>query len=115
MSCVKNEYSIAWNFGPKSKNKKRVLDLLNQMKKEIPNLKWIVKRKNNNTESNFLLLDSSLATNNLKWEPVLNFEETVNLTINWYKIFYENKKSIHVAQLNEYFKLATKRKASWIK
>ena len=45
-------------------------------------------------ESKFLYLNINKAKKELKWKPKLNFNETIRLTVDWYKNFLINKKNI---------------------
>ena len=45
---------------------------------------------NNPHEAGLLKLDITKATTELNWKPVLNAQTAVELTINWYKNFYNN-------------------------
>ena len=76
-----------FNFGPESKQNKNVLDLVKEIKKNWKNVKWKIKRnkKFNNKESKLLKLNSNKAKKLLKWNSVLNFKQSINFTVNWYK------------------------------
>ena len=64
--------------------------------------------KNNNFyESRLLQLDNKKAKKLLNWSSKLSFDETVNLVVEWYKQFKNNKKKIFDTsqkQINFYFK-----------
>jgi len=49
----------------------------------------------------------------LNWQPLLEFEETIKMTVEWYREFYQNNnKSMHIfslSQIDEYTKLAISR------
>ncbi len=82
----------AFNFGPNQNNSKSVLSIIKQIKK-----KWKIKIKKSNLkfkESKLLSLNCTKAKKILKWEPVLDFEDTVNLTIDWYDKFYNKPSEI---------------------
>ena len=49
------------------------------------NKKIIKLKKIKFNESGFLRLNSQKANNELKWYPKLNFNETIRLTVDWYK------------------------------
>ena len=55
-------------------------------------------------EAGFLYLDSSLSRNVLNWKPLLDLENTLKITIDWYK---NHNKNIICSknQLYEYTKL----------
>ena len=80
-----------WNFGPNPSNCKTVLHVANK----IISL-WGVNKKINIVknkkfkESKFLILSSQKAKKELNWYPRLTFEETVKMTVDWYKLFFAN-------------------------
>ena len=68
-------------------------------------------------EAELLKLNCDKAHIKLQWQPTLHFEETVRMTVNWYRDYYENKsksmQDITIAQIEEYRHLANKRKIEW--
>ena len=82
-----------WNFGPNSSNYKNVLSLT----KEII-FNWNLKnkvikiKKKNFHESSILKLNNQKAQKELKWKPKLNFNQTIKLTVDWYKALKNNDK-----------------------
>jgi CDP-glucose 4,6-dehydratase len=83
----------AFNFGPNQNNSKNVLSIINQIKK-----KWKIKIKKSRLkfkESKLLSLNCTKAKKILKWSPVLDFEDTVNLTIDWYDKFNKQPNEIN--------------------
>ena len=84
-----------FNFGPRHQNNITVMTVIKKMKKFWKKVSWkIIKNKNNFYESKLLQLDCNKAKKKLFWKSVLSFEETISMTINWYKKYYENKKKI---------------------
>ena len=79
------EYSGAWNFGPKD-----TITVKGLVEEVID--KWgqgelsISEQSNQNLEANLLYLDISKALDELGWEPKLNIAESVNYTLDQYKI-----------------------------
>jgi len=102
----------AFNFGPKNKSNYSVNSVLFHAKKKWNNAKWINKKKPKSFgESSLLKLNSNKVKKALRWECVLNFSETIGLTINWYKNFYnKNYKSVEDLSIKdlEYYKKKAK-------
>ena len=90
----KNNHGEVFNFGPKNFQNKRVIDVLNEMHKFLPNLKWNVKIKKKFRESNLLKLNSTKAKKKLKWTNKLSFNETIKMTAEWYRMYYKKKNMI---------------------
>ncbi len=83
-----------FNFGPNANNDYTVLDLVKESVKHWKNIKWKIKN-NKNIESSLLKLNCDKANKLLNWYPSLNFEDTIKLTINWYKEYYFNKSNMY--------------------
>jgi CDP-glucose 4,6-dehydratase len=86
-----------------------VLDLVKQMSLSWPKVKWIECEPQASSfyESGLLKLNCDKALHFLKWRALLDFEETVALTANWYRAFYEcpdKIASITEMQISEYSK-----------
>ncbi len=86
------KYSQAYNFGPETQDTLTVGQIV-----EIAISKWGKGSSSNLNfsdqphEAGLLKLDISKANFDLKWTPRLSAEEAVNLTIEWYLLFYQNK------------------------
>jgi len=108
----------AYNFGPAKDNNFSVRDLIEEMKKNWSSVEWIdsSKGKEKLYEAKLLRLNCEKAMNHLKWEPILNFEETIELTINWYKKYYSGNDiyDFTLSQIEEYSRKGKTRGAYWI-
>ena len=80
-----------FNFGPKNFQNKRVIDVIRQIKKLSPAIKWKFKNVKTFKESKLLKLNSSKARNKLNWKNKLSFNETIEMTTRWYEEFYKRK------------------------
>ncbi len=89
---LKSHLHPSWNFGPKKKNCKKVISIVNLLCKEWNENKpkVIIKKNKKFHESQLLSLNIEKAKNELGWKPRLSLEETVNFTIEWYKSFFSN-------------------------
>jgi CDP-glucose 4,6-dehydratase len=103
------EYSGAWNFGPFSKGMVPVRQLVEETIRQWGSGKYIIENKiDNNHEASFLHLDVSKAINKLKWYPVLDFKQTVQFSIDEYRVDGLNSKEIfnqRVNHINKYIEL----------
>ena len=108
-----------YNFGPPDKNDFSVSYLIKKMSDCWPESRWEIDKTYNSKikEAGLLKLDCKKAKKDLKWVPVLTFNETVQMTIDWYKEFYINKSEqmydFTLSQILEYTELASKRKIIW--
>lgn len=105
----KNLNGQAFNFGPNYNF--RVVDCLNEFKIHWPGVRWRQKKRVILKEASLLRLNSKKAFKILGWKTVLNFEETIKLTAEWYKNFYSLKsKVITLEQIKNYFAKIKKKK-----
>jgi CDP-glucose 4,6-dehydratase len=84
-----------FNFGPDANVYKSVGDLIRLMSRYWPNAEWELDSTgiNEKHESMILKLCCDRALNQLGWKATLTFEETVDMTMKWYRIFYEEGQS----------------------
>ena len=98
----------AFNFGPsykKTYTTKRVLDSLKSYWPTKIKINYLKKRKFQETK--LLKLNCDKAKKKLGWYTILNFKETIFLTIMWYRVYYFNKQNIYTfskQQLKNYLK-----------
>lgn len=111
----------AYNFGPLANQNRTVLELLDEMKKTWKKAGWSFPHKPVNEtfyEAGLLKLNCDKALVELGWQPTLNFEETVSMTVKWYQNYYkgnENMKNYTLKHVELYFSYAKSRKAAWLK
>ncbi len=104
---IKKNINPSWNFGPYEKNCKTVKELANLSVKRWNNnkIRIVIKNDNNFHESKLLSLNINKAKKELNWKPTLTLSDTINLTIDWYKNYY-NKKDMEKFTIEqiEYFR-----------
>ncbi|MFA5934666.1 MAG: CDP-glucose 4,6-dehydratase [Candidatus Paceibacterota bacterium] len=101
------EISGAWNFGPKNESFVTVEKLINDSIKILGKGLHKTKPDDSKHEANILKLDITKAENILGWKPQLNFADTLELTFNWYKNYYDkNEDSVEFTnkQIDIFFK-----------
>lgn len=106
------KYASAWNFGPESNNIVPVGELVNEIVMNYGKGKWIDRSDPNAPhEAKLLALDIHKAKYYLGWKPVLSFQETIRLTVEWYKKYRdENVLSLCQNQIEYYLNLWKSRK-----
>lgn len=109
----------AFNFGPKEDVIQPVSLLITSFQKYWDNAKWKVRdERSSKRESDLLKLCCDKALSLLNWQAILSFEETVEFTALWYKMFYTGRKDMREfskRQIEKYYSLAGKRGMSWVK
>lgn len=115
-----NKNGEAFNFGPGSDVVKTVAELLNTMGERWENSKWSVVRDNNDQikEAGLLKLNCDKVLTRLRWESSLSFKETIDMTIDWYKNYYQGKTEmieLTLDQIIKYQQLAIHRGRVWAK
>lgn len=113
LSMNENLHGEAFNFGPLTEQNYSVISLVQQMSKHWDSVKWndVSASRDGPYESNLLKLNCDKALVYLKWRPLLNFEETVRYTVEWYKSYYEYPENIvdqTNRQIDEFFQTVVK-------
>lgn len=109
----------AYNFGPAADQNYSVSQLINEMKKHWKNVDWksLEVSNENYLEAGLLKLNCDKALFDLRWAPTLSFEQTIKLTIEWYRTYYEEKDVDMLKfcenQIKEYTKIAKENKIYW--
>lgn len=97
-----------WNFGPDNEQAKPVEWILTSMKREWPgDWQWIVESAPQLHEANYLKLDSSKAKTLLGWQPKLAIEDSIKLTAEWYRAFFDGQSMVKLTeqQIKQYIEL----------
>jgi CDP-glucose 4,6-dehydratase len=111
----------SFNFGPKLSADYPVIELLNEMKKIWGSGEVFVNEPKDiyQKEAGLLRLSCDKASSRLNWEAVMSFEETVSMTVSWYKKFYEQGdadiRKLTTGQIELYQTRAKARGLSWTK
>lgn len=113
--CTKNgnDFSEPWNFGPSLKQNMKVKHLVNLFKKKIGSKsKILINKKNkkfhnkkiNIFESQHLNINSKKTYKKLRWKPLLSIEDSVQMTVDWYRAFKLKKNLFELTkdQINTY-------------
>lgn len=110
----------AFNFGPQAQQNKSVLELVIAMQKTWEKVKFedVSGTSKGPYESGLLKLNCDKALHLLDWHAVMNFDQTVEFTTEWFKSFYghSNKmKDFTVQQIQKYRDIAQKQGMPWVK
>jgi CDP-glucose 4,6-dehydratase len=114
-----NMHGEAYNFGPLEKHNYPVNDLIIEMSKYWNKVKWIDISSDEERiiEAQLLKLNCDKSHVHLDWIPVLDFKETIKMTIEWYKFFYKNDNcsmyDFSINQINKYEELAKLSNIGW--
>ena len=107
----------AFNFGPKGNQNFSVIDLVRLFQNKWKNKKFkVLKSKSKFKEEKLLRLSNKKAKNILGWSPVLNKNQFIEFTLQWYKD-YPHKDTFKYSsdQIHKYLEIAKKRKLKWIR
>jgi len=107
----------SFNFGPAKDVNQSVKEVAEKLSYLWGDGKWLVnKQKRFGKEANLLKLSCDKAARLLHWHPILTFDDTIRMTSEWYKKYYESKENMYlysIAQIDEYVKQALRRNLSW--
>jgi len=107
-----------FNFGPPAQQNQSVSELVEVMSHYWDKVRWedISKTVDQPYESGLLKLNCDKALHELNWKAVMDFEETISMTAEWYKSFYLDPTTIldfTNSQLEKYTDLAKSRGLDW--
>jgi CDP-glucose 4,6-dehydratase len=99
----KVEFADGWNFGPNDEGSITVEQVVKNVKKHWSKINYEINKDPNQLhEANLLKLDCSKAHAHLKWQALWQSDKTFEMTVKWYKKYYENNNIISKEQLREY-------------
>ena len=79
-------FAQAWNFGPNYDDTKTVAWIVQKVVDTwAQGIKWRINNQKHSKETSQLRLDIAKSACDLNWRPILNLEQALQLTINWYK------------------------------
>jgi CDP-glucose 4,6-dehydratase len=92
----------AWNFGPRARANISVSDIIDAIRRQIPELEIeLVADTSGRHESGLLQLDSSKAMDRLGWEPAWE-GEMLERTVDWYRAYHDGGSIISTTQLDAF-------------
>jgi CDP-glucose 4,6-dehydratase len=108
----------SFNFGPQSQQDFSVLDLVNEMSDHWNSASRIeiLDTSNEKYEAGLLKLNCDKALSQLNWHTALNFKDTVRMTSEWYRSYYQDQLSIlkfTEVQISEYLLTAKSMGLEW--
>lgn len=111
----------SYNFGPNTQQNQTVLNVLKKLSLtwnfKTAHKKFILNEKPSFHEAGLLKLNCDKALYELNWLPVLNFEETIQFTSEWYNHFYQEKCNMvefTTSQINDYISIAKSKNIAWV-
>jgi CDP-glucose 4,6-dehydratase len=78
-------FAEGWNFGPGPQSEQPVRQVIEGLARRWGrNARWEIDRDKHPHEASLLKLDCEKATIRLGWEPRIDFDRTLDLTVEWY-------------------------------
>ncbi len=119
LSRNKKLHGEAFNFGPAAHNKQCVAELIDEVKIHWGNVSWkdISQDDNYFHEAGLLKLNCDKALLFLGWQSTMDFNETVRMTVEWYRDFYSNKVDMFEYtsnQIRQYINFAKEKNQIWV-
>lgn len=112
----------AFNFGPRAEQNRTVVELLSDLGKQWgfadANQAYRITDNIPFHEAGLLKLSCDKALFHLKWEPNLDYTETIRLVGDWYTAFYREKADMYeltLKQIATYERAAAERNRVWSK
>jgi CDP-glucose 4,6-dehydratase len=107
-----------FNFGPQAQQNHSVLELVQQMALHWEKVRWqdVSSSVAGPYESGLLKLNCDKSLHYLQWHAVMGFEDTVRMTAEWYRAYYQQPKHIAPttnAQIAAYTAIAKQHGLAW--
>lgn len=109
----------AYNFGPPADYNHSVKELIETMKAFWGDIEWkdVSEKDEIFHEAGLLKLNCDKALSHLHWSPTLSFQDTVRMTVDWYREYYSGNEmdmyQFSREQIVEYMSIASKKKIYW--
>jgi CDP-glucose 4,6-dehydratase len=108
----------SFNFGPQAQQNQSVLQLVQEMALHWDQVNWkdVSQSAAGPYESGLLKLNCDKALHNLHWHAVMGFEDTVRMTAEWFRTYYQHSGRILETtqeQIKAYTAIAKKQKLEW--
>lgn len=118
LAASKRRHGEAYNFGPPAHQNHSVKALIDEMALHWDNVRWNdVSGNEHRHEAGLLKLNCDKALAELDWQPTLEFAETVQMTVEWYREFYQNPaasmRDFTLQQIERYTELGKQRGRAW--
>ena len=110
------EYSGAWNFGPKEEDINTVESMVKKINQFWGTGNYRIEKDKQQHEAELLKLDISKSNYYLKWKPVYNFDDSLKITLDWYRNYYieeSNMLTQTIEQIVDYTKKAEENGLKW--
>jgi CDP-glucose 4,6-dehydratase len=107
-----------FNFGPQAQQNHSVLELVQQMALHWDQVRWqdVSESVVGPYESGLLKLNCDKSLHYLQWHAVMGFEDTVRMTAEWYRAYYQEPAKITLttdAQISNYTTIAKQHGLVW--
>ena len=107
-----------FNFSSPAYHNHSVQELVQAMSEHWEQVQWndVSNTEEEHYESGLLKLNCDKALHHLHWQAVLPFQETVRMTVEWYRSYYDDSTTIRdvtFSQIKEYEALAHNKGLRW--
>jgi len=119
LSASSRFHGEAYNIGPPANQNHSVRELIDTMGNYWENVRWndVSQGQQHLHEAGLLKLNCDKALFDLNWLPTLCFKDTVRMTVEWYKTYYQENgasmKEFTIAQIDEYMNVAKEGGIAW--
>ncbi len=105
-----------FNFGPPEHDVLTVKKVVEESKLHWQEIDYAIHEpKEKLHEAKLLMLNCEQAKKELNWEAILNSKESLKLTIEWYKAYYQSEQILTEKNLNFFLERALSKNAPWLK
>lgn len=108
----------AFNFGPSAASEYTVEEVVRILGSHWDRVKWKVVESNRDDslhEAGLLKLNCDKARRQLGWRSILTTDEALEMTVRWYKIFYENSGAVAALTIDQVAEYAERLESAFLK
>lgn len=108
------ECACGWNFGPADEDALTVVRVAQLIKARWDAFSYAVETTSNQPhEAGLLRLDCTKARTELPWVPVWKANTALDKTVDWYRTYYQQGRSMALEQIGEYVRDAESQGLGW--
>ena len=99
------DYAEGWNFGPNDDDPRPVSWIVEHLATLWgQQARWVLDKGNHPHEAHYLKLDCSKAKMRLGWHPLLNLEQALSKTVEWYSAYamHKDMRAVTLGQISGY-------------